>query len=47
VVDVAIVRRWIGLKSPKKPARYILEVIPERAGEFRIGDTLEFLNEKK
>lgn len=47
VVDVAVVRRWIGLKSPKKPARYILEVTPERAHEFHVGDKLEFVNEKK
>lgn len=47
VVDVAVVKRWIGIKSPKKPARYILEVTPVRASEFNIGDKLEFLNETK
>lgn len=45
VVDVAIAKRWIGIKSPRKPARYILEVTPARADEFHIGDKLEFLNE--
>lgn len=45
VVDVAIAKRWIGIKSPKKPARYILEVTPARANEFHVGDKLEILDE--
>jgi len=46
IVDVAVAKRWIGLKSPRKPARYILEVTPARMSEFHNGDKLEFVNEK-
>lgn len=43
VVDAARVRRWFGLKAPQKPARYILEIVPERLDEFKIGDTVRFV----
>jgi uncharacterized membrane protein (UPF0127 family) len=42
VVDAARVRRWFGLKAPKAPARYILEIVPERLNEFEIGDKVVF-----
>ena len=42
VVDKAVARRWIGLKSPKAPASYILEIVPERLNEFEIGDKVSF-----
>ena len=42
VVDLAEVRKWIGIKSPQKPARYILEVTPSRLSEFKIGDKIAF-----
>jgi uncharacterized membrane protein (UPF0127 family) len=42
VVDLARVRRWIGLKAPKEPASYILEIVPERLGEFELGDKVSF-----
>lgn len=42
VVDLAEVKRWVGVKSPKKPAKYILEVTPSRLKEFNLGDRIEF-----
>jgi uncharacterized membrane protein (UPF0127 family) len=42
VVDLAEVKRWIGIKSPKKPAKYILEVTPSRLNEFKLGDRITF-----
>jgi uncharacterized membrane protein (UPF0127 family) len=43
VVDVARVKKWIGIKSPQKAARYILEIVPERVNEFEIGDRVSFV----
>lgn len=42
VVDAARVRRWFGMKGPKNPASYILEIVPERLNEFEIGDKVSF-----
>jgi len=43
VVDLAEVKKWVGVKSPKKPARYILEVTPSRLAEFNVGDKIAFV----
>lgn len=43
VVDTALAKKWIGLKSPKKPARYILEVQPKHLGKFNPGDRIDFV----
>jgi len=43
VVDLAEVKKWVGIKSPKKPARFILEVTPSRLSEFNVGDKIAFL----
>lgn len=42
VVDRAIVKRWIGLKSPIQPAKYVLEMRPKHLNKFKIGDKLRF-----
>jgi len=42
VVDVQIAHRWHPLVIPKKPAKYVLEIAPERFTEFEIGDRLRF-----
>jgi len=44
VVDKIIARSWKPAYLSKQPARYILEVRPERLGEYEIGDTVEFKN---
>ncbi len=41
VVDACRVKKWIGIKSPKQPAKYILEIDPARLGEFQIGDEIK------
>ena len=42
VVDTALARAWHPVYAPCQPARYILEILPERLGEFKIGDHVEF-----
>lgn len=42
VVDRCIAKRWLTIKAPKNPARYILEIYPERFDEFHIGDKIRF-----
>jgi len=44
VVDLAEVKQWVGIKSPQKPACYILEIQPSRLEEFNIGDKIIFLD---
>jgi uncharacterized membrane protein (UPF0127 family) len=42
VVDRAIVKQWVGLKSPSRPAMYVLEMQPKHLEKFQIGDKLRF-----
>ncbi len=42
VVDKVLARSWRPAYFPKKPARYVLEIHPERWGDFEIGDGVEF-----
>jgi uncharacterized membrane protein (UPF0127 family) len=42
VVDICLAKRWITIKAPRQPARYILEIIPDRLDEFSIGDKVHF-----
>jgi uncharacterized membrane protein (UPF0127 family) len=42
VVDKLIARRWRPAYFPRKAARYILEVHPDRLGDYEIGDRIEF-----
>jgi hypothetical protein len=44
VVDTVLARAWRPAYAPRQSARYILEIHPSRLGEFKIGDTVEFLN---
>ncbi len=44
VVDTVLARAWRPAYAPHKPARYILEIHPDRLGEFKIGDHIEFMN---
>jgi uncharacterized membrane protein (UPF0127 family) len=46
VVDTVLAKQWKLAYLPKSPARYVLEIIPERLGEFEIGDRVTFINEK-
>lgn len=46
IVDAAEAKKWVGIKAPKKPARYILEITPSRLKEFNLGDKIEFLHDE-
>ena len=42
VVDIRLARRWRLAYLPTCPARYVLEISPERLEDFQIGDQLRF-----
>jgi uncharacterized membrane protein (UPF0127 family) len=42
IVDKCLAKKWITIKVPQNPARYILEIVPERLDEFNIGDRIRF-----
>ena len=44
VVDTILARAWHPAYFPAQPARYILELHPERLHEFKIGDRVVFQN---
>jgi uncharacterized membrane protein (UPF0127 family) len=45
VVDTVLARTWHPAYTPQQPARFILEVHPDRLNEFKIGDHVEFHHE--
>jgi uncharacterized membrane protein (UPF0127 family) len=40
VVDVRLAKAWFPAYFPKRPARYVLELNPERLNDFHAGDQL-------
>ncbi len=42
IVDIQLAESWKPLYTPSSPARYILEMNPDRLPEFEIGDRLSF-----
>jgi len=44
VVDKVIARSWKPAYLSKAPARYILEIHPDRWEDYQIGDKVEFKN---
>jgi len=42
VVDKVLAKSWRPAYFSKKPARYVLEIHPERWGDYEIGDTVQF-----
>jgi uncharacterized membrane protein (UPF0127 family) len=42
VVDKVIAKSWRPAYLSKQPARYVLEIHPERWGDYEIGDTVQF-----
>ena len=44
VVDKVLAKPWRPAYFSKQPAKYVLEVHPERWDEFQIGDTVSFKN---
>lgn len=41
VVDRCLARAWHPMYIPRYPAKYVLEVAPERLEEFEIGDEIQ------
>src|SRR5512141_600116 len=44
IVDKVLAKSWRPAYFSKQPAKYVLEVHPERWDEFQIGDTVQFKN---
>ena len=44
VVDKVIAKSWRPAYISSRPARYVLEVHPERWNDYEIGDPVEFIN---
>lgn len=42
IVDIQLAKSWQPMYTPRLPAKYILEIHPQRLPEFRIGDQLSF-----
>lgn len=42
VVDKVLAKSWRPAYFSKRPARYVLEIHPERWGDFEVGHTVEF-----
>ena len=42
VVDRAYAKKWVSIIAPKKPAKYVLEIDPERLADFQLGDRIRF-----
>ena len=42
VVDKVLAKSWRPAYFSKQPARYVLEIHPERWGDFEIGDGVDF-----
>jgi len=40
VVDACLARRWRPVYTPQKPAKYVLEIHPDRLCDFHVGDQL-------
>jgi uncharacterized membrane protein (UPF0127 family) len=41
VVDKVIARSWRPAYLSRRPARYVLEIHPQRWGEYQVGDRIE------
>jgi uncharacterized membrane protein (UPF0127 family) len=44
VVDACLARAWRPFYMPSRPARYVLEIHPDRLAEFHVGDQLAIEN---
>jgi len=42
VVDLQLAKSWRPLYTPEKPAKYVLEIHPNRLEDFILGDILDF-----
>lgn len=44
VVDVQLAKQWRPVYTPRKPAKYVMEISTEQLEGFQIGDRLRFEN---
>ncbi len=44
VVDKVLAKSWRPAYVSKQPAKYVLEIHPDRWNDFQIGDTVQFTN---
>ena len=44
IVDKVLAKSWRPAYFSKQPAKYVLEIHPDRWNEFQIGDTVQFTN---
>ena len=44
VVDKILAKSWRPAYFPMKPAKFVLEIHPERWADYEIGDTVQFSN---
>jgi len=44
VVDKVLAKSWRPAYFSKQPARYVLEIHPNRWNDFQVGDTVQFTN---
>ena len=42
VVDKVLAKSWRPAYASKQPAKYVLEIHPERWGDYEIGDNIQF-----
>jgi uncharacterized membrane protein (UPF0127 family) len=42
IIDLVRAKSWTPMYTPKAPARFILEVHPDRLSDFELGDELSF-----
>ena len=42
VVDTVLAKSWRPFYSPARPARFVLEIHPDRMADFQIGQRVEF-----
>jgi uncharacterized membrane protein (UPF0127 family) len=42
VVDTVLAKSWRPFYTPAKPARYVLEIHPDRMSDFQIGQRVDF-----
>jgi len=44
VVDIQLAKKWVSVLTPIKPAKYVLEIHPNRMVEFNLNDEIYFEN---
>ncbi len=42
IVDTCLAKSWRPFYMPARPAKYILEIHPDRLAEFQVGDQVTF-----